>query len=99
MHPMVCAPPASATARASLRRGAQVRNLYKRIIIAGRDYPAGLDYVRQKAKAEFAKRAHIRDDVEARATPLAAILRVQRRVVAVRLSHAALRLLDGKVPM
>ena len=68
---MVCAPPASATARASLRRGAQVRNLYKRIIITGRDYPAGLDYVRQKAKAEFAKRAHIRDDVEARATPLA----------------------------
>ena len=75
---MVCAPPASATARASLRRGAQVRNLYKRIIIAGRDYPAGLDYVRQKAKAEFAKRAHIQDDVEACATPLSAILRVQR---------------------
>ena len=75
MHPMVCAPPASATARASLRRCAQVRNLYKRIIITGRDYPAGLDYVRQKAKAEFAKRAHIQDDVEARARFLRARLR------------------------
>ena len=64
-------PPAAATACASLRRGAQVRNLYKRILLAGRDYPLGLDYVRQKAKAEFAKRAHIRDDVEARAIPSA----------------------------
>ena len=64
-------PPAAATACASLRRGAQVRNLYKRVLLAGRDYPLGLDYVRQKAKAEFAKRAHIRDDVEARAIPSA----------------------------
>lgn len=38
--------------------------MYRRIIIVGHDYPAGLDYVRSRAKREFAKRKDITDDVE-----------------------------------
>ena len=34
---------------------ASARNLYKQIIFTGRSYPGGLDYVRRKAKEEFAK--------------------------------------------
>ena len=41
-----------------------VRDLYKRILVVGRDYPPGLDYVRERAKTEFAKRAALTDDVE-----------------------------------
>lgn len=41
-----------------------MRNLYRRIITVGRDYPLGLDYVRQRAKAEFAKRKDIHDNLE-----------------------------------
>lgn len=41
-----------------------MRNLYRRIITVGRDYPAGLDYVRKRAKAEFAKRSEITDEIE-----------------------------------
>eukprot|EP00965_Chrysotila_dentata_P192243 6175061-Pleurochrysis_carterae.AAC.2 len=37
----------------------QVRDLYRRIIVVGADYPAGLDYVRNRAKAEFRKNAHV----------------------------------------
>ena len=42
----------------------RVRNLYKRILIVGRDYPAGLARVRQRAKEEFFKRANIADGLE-----------------------------------
>lgn len=42
----------------------QVRNLYRRILVVGQDYPTGLDSVRTKAKAEFYKRADITDEVE-----------------------------------
>ena len=38
------------------------RNLYRRIITVGRDYPAGLDAVRKKAKADFAKNADLDPD-------------------------------------
>lgn len=31
----------------------QVRDLYKRFLFAGRDYPAGLDAVRRQVKAAF----------------------------------------------
>jgi hypothetical protein len=31
-----------------------VRNLYKRILLVGRDYPAGLSHVRERAKQAFA---------------------------------------------
>ena len=43
---------------------AQVRNLYRRILVVGRDYPTGLDAVRSKAKCEFQKRAQITDELE-----------------------------------
>ena len=46
--------------------GNLVRNLYRRILIAGKDYPTGLDAVKKKAKAEFAKRAHLEDGLELR---------------------------------
>ena len=38
------------------------RNLYRRIITVGRDYPAGLEAVRNRAKTEFAKNAHLDSD-------------------------------------
>ena len=41
-----------------------VRDLYKRILVVGRDYPAGLEHVRERAKAEFGKRAALTDDVQ-----------------------------------
>jgi hypothetical protein len=40
-----------------------VRDLYKRIITVGRDYPGGIDVVRRKAKEYFAKYAHLKDEV------------------------------------
>ncbi|RHY30786.1 hypothetical protein DYB32_004037 [Aphanomyces invadans] len=36
-----------------------VRDVYKRVLAVGRDYPLGLDYVREKAKATFFKQAHL----------------------------------------
>jgi hypothetical protein len=43
-----------------------VRNLYKRIITVGREYPTGLDAVRTRAKAEMKKNAHLEDGLELR---------------------------------
>ena len=40
----------------------RVRDLYKSILVVGRDYPAGLEHVRERAKAEFGKRAALTDD-------------------------------------
>ncbi len=41
-----------------------VRNLYKRVLIVGRDYPAGLEHVKKKAKEYFQQNAHLTDDFE-----------------------------------
>lgn len=41
-----------------------VRNLYKRLMIVGRDYPLGLDFIRNKTKIEFRKNAHLKNDFE-----------------------------------
>ena len=41
-----------------------VRDLYKRALIVGRDYPLGLQYVRNKAKTELRAHAGITDVVE-----------------------------------
>lgn len=41
-----------------------VRDLYKRFMLVGRDYPGGLDVVRKKAKEAFRANAHLSDDVE-----------------------------------
>lgn len=41
-----------------------VRDLYKRFLIVGRDYPLGLDYVRNKAKAAIFAKANVTDPVE-----------------------------------
>ena len=41
-----------------------VRDLYKRFLVAGRDYPGGLEVVRRKAKAAFFENAHLTDDIE-----------------------------------
>ena len=46
--------------------GSIVRNLYRRILIVGKDYPTGLDAVRKRAKAEFAKNSHLEDGLELR---------------------------------
>jgi hypothetical protein len=43
-----------------------VRNLYKRLLVTGREYPPGLDFVRDKAKRDFRARAHLTDEVEIR---------------------------------
>ncbi|KAL1529027.1 hypothetical protein AB1Y20_010347 [Prymnesium parvum] len=38
---------------------AQVRNLYKRLLVVGRDYPLGLSVVREKAKKAFLANSHL----------------------------------------
>lgn len=43
-----------------------VRNLYRRLLVVGRDYPPGLDHVRTRAKAKFLANAHITDELELR---------------------------------
>jgi hypothetical protein len=39
-----------------------VRNLYKRFLIVGRDYPGGLSTVREKAKAAFLANAGLDEE-------------------------------------
>lgn len=41
-----------------------VRDLYKKLMTVGRDYPAGLEHVRVRAKREFRKRGDLSDEVE-----------------------------------
>ena len=41
-----------------------VRDLYKRFMHVGRDYPQGLSVVREKAKIGFMKKAHLREESE-----------------------------------
>ena len=36
-----------------------MRDLYKRILTVGLDYPKGLDYVRERAKREFMQRSDV----------------------------------------
>ena len=43
-----------------------VRDLYKRFLIVGRDYPLGLGYVRTKTKEAFQGNAHLTGDHEIR---------------------------------
>lgn len=42
----------------------QVRDLYKRFLLAGRNYPKGLAFVRQKAKEGFGEQRHLKDEVD-----------------------------------
>ena len=42
----------------------KVRDLYKRVLIVGADYPGGLDVVKRKAKEYFQMNAHLTDDFE-----------------------------------
>jgi len=42
----------------------KVRDLYKRIIHVGRDYPKGLPWVRDKAKAWFLQNKDVKDETE-----------------------------------
>lgn len=44
----------------------RVRDLYKRIIFVGREYPLGLNWVREKAKSWFRQNAELTDEVEIR---------------------------------
>jgi len=46
------------------RMDPRVRDLYKRLITVGRDYPTGLSHVREKVKREFFKRANLHDGLE-----------------------------------
>jgi hypothetical protein len=41
-----------------------VRNLYKRFVIIGRDYPVASPYVKDKAKLAFQKNSHLSDEVD-----------------------------------
>jgi hypothetical protein len=41
-----------------------VRDLYKRFLVAGREYSLGLAYVREKAKAAFMRNAQLTDMIE-----------------------------------
>jgi len=42
----------------------RVRDLYKRFLVVGCDYPLGLSYVREQAKAAFRRSAHLQGDKE-----------------------------------
>lgn len=42
----------------------RVRDLYRRFLFVGRDYPMGLDYVRGKAKAAFLKNRDLKEPAE-----------------------------------
>ena len=41
-----------------------VRDLYKRFIVVGRYYPAGLEHVRTRVKAAFFKNQDVEDELE-----------------------------------
>ena len=41
-----------------------VRDLYKRFLIAGRFYPQGLDFVRNKARQAFLENRNLTDPLE-----------------------------------
>lgn len=41
-----------------------VRDLYKRFMMVGRDYPGGLEVVRRKTKEAFMENARLTDQVE-----------------------------------
>lgn len=41
-----------------------MRDLYKRFLLVGRDYPLGLSHVREKAKQAFFKNRELTDSVE-----------------------------------
>ena len=41
-----------------------VRDLYKRVLTVGLDYPGGLEVVRRKAKEHFRENSHLTDDIE-----------------------------------
>jgi hypothetical protein len=43
-----------------------VRDLYKRYLLAGRDYPGGMEVVRRKTKEQFMKNKNLKDEVEIR---------------------------------
>ena len=42
----------------------KVRDLYKRFIVAGYNYPQGVDYVRPRVKKAFFEKQNITDEVE-----------------------------------
>ena len=41
-----------------------VRDLYKRFLVAGMNYPQGLSFVREKARTAFMEKKDISDEVE-----------------------------------
>ena len=41
-----------------------VRDLYKRVLTVGMDYPGGLEVVRRKAKEHFRENSHLTDEIE-----------------------------------
>eukprot|EP00040_Diaphanoeca_grandis_P014508 m.73673 g.73673 ORF g.73673 m.73673 type:complete len:82 (+) comp24586_c0_seq2:383-628(+) len=41
-----------------------VRDLYKRVILTGKEYPGGLELVRRKAKEHFKQNAHLTTEEE-----------------------------------
>ncbi|EKX42044.1 hypothetical protein GUITHDRAFT_74318 [Guillardia theta CCMP2712] len=43
-----------------------VRDLYKRFILVGRDYPGGLQIIKKKVKEAFFTNRHLEDDIEIR---------------------------------
>lgn len=41
-----------------------VRDLYKRFMFVGRDYPRGIDYVRAEVKKAFRSNAHLTKEID-----------------------------------
>lgn len=43
-----------------------VRDLYKRLVLVGKDYPGGWEVVRRKAKEQFAENKHLTEEADIR---------------------------------
>lgn len=41
-----------------------VRDLYKRVLVVGKEYPGGMEVVRRKAKQYFRENAHLTTEEE-----------------------------------
>jgi hypothetical protein len=54
----------AATAQSALLMHPLVRDVYRRLLWVGRDYPKGLPFVRERAKAAFRKNAAVSEEEE-----------------------------------
>lgn len=62
-----------------------VRDLYKRVLTVGRDYPSGLSHVREKAKEAFRKNADVENEVSLKRAVNSGRWRVKEMIAVIQL--------------